>query len=190
MKMEPVVPLIDEPRGLLRRYAWRFSKKKFGTIADPLRAAAHHTGVLMASGAMETVVDKRWDQLDINLRWLAIQAVSAEIGCTWCIDYGYYEAMNQGVDPQKVRNVPQWRDADVYTDTERLVLEYAVAASATPAVISDEVAARLQAAFTPAEIVELAGWIALENLRSRTNAALGLRSQGFSAACEVVPIAG
>jgi hypothetical protein len=33
--------------------------------------------------------------------------------------------------------------------------------------------------------VELAGWVALENFRSRFNAGLGLRSQGFSDSCAI-----
>lgn len=44
---------------------------------------------------------------------------------------------------------------------------------------------RLRAHFSDAEIVELAGWVALENYRSRFNAGLGLRSQGFSDSCKV-----
>jgi hypothetical protein len=39
-----VVPLIDEPKGLLRRFAWRYSRKTFGEVVDPVRALAHHGG--------------------------------------------------------------------------------------------------------------------------------------------------
>jgi alkylhydroperoxidase family enzyme len=186
--MDTVVPLIEEPRGLLRRYSWRYSKKVFGRVGDPVRAVAHHGGVLVASGALEMAVAKGWKRIDPSLKWLAIQAVSAQIGCTWCIDYGYYEAMNSGMDPAKIRNVPRWRTSDVYDETERTVLEYAEAATATPVALDDDLVKRLHAAFSDAEIVELAGWIALENYRSRTNAALGLRSQGFAASCEVTPL--
>jgi alkylhydroperoxidase family enzyme len=76
----------------------------------------------------------------------------------------------------------------VYDEKERIVLEYAQAASNTPVVISDALKARLQEHFSTEEIVELAGWVALENYRSRTNAGLGLRSQGFSAKCDLAPI--
>ena len=34
----------------------------------------------------------------------------------------------------------------------------------------------------------LAAWIALENYRSRFNAALGLRSEGFTDRCELRPV--
>ncbi|HVU73224.1 MAG TPA: carboxymuconolactone decarboxylase family protein [Mycobacteriales bacterium] len=185
--MNPTVPLIDEPRGLLRRLAWRYSRKTFGKVVDPVRANAHHTGVLLASGALETAVAKRWRTLDQHLRWLAIQMTSTEIGCSWCTDYGYYLGMQSGVDPRKVTEVPHWRTSDVYDERERAVLEYAEAATRTPAAMTDELADRLRALFTDEEITELVAWVALENFRSRTNAGLGLRSEGFAATCAVPP---
>jgi alkylhydroperoxidase family enzyme len=85
----------------------------------------------------------------------------------------------------KVRDVGRWRDSDEYDDRERLVLEYAEAVNSTPSAVTDDLAARLRRTFTEMELVELAGWVALENMRSRFNAALGLRSEGFSDKCEV-----
>jgi AhpD family alkylhydroperoxidase len=180
-----VVPLIDKPRGLLRRYAWRYARKQFGAVPDPLRALAHHGGVLAADGAFEMAIARGWRKLDEHLRWLAIQATSGQIGCSWCVDYGYYEAMQHGVDPRKVRDVPRWRESDVYDDRERAVIEYAEAATATPAVIDDDLVDRLHRLFNNEEIVELACWVALENYRSRVNAGLRLHSQGFSDHCQI-----
>lgn len=186
--MNPTIPLMDRPTGLLRRYAWRYSRKAFGKVVDPVRANGHHTGVLLAGGAMETVVAKRWTKLDPHLRWLALQMTSAEIGCSWCTDYGYYIGMQSGVDPRKVTEVPRWRTSDAYDDRERVVLEYAETATRTPVAMTDDLAERMRALFTPEEIVELVGWVALENYRSRTNAGLGLRSEGFSDRCDVAPM--
>ncbi|HVY10487.1 MAG TPA: carboxymuconolactone decarboxylase family protein [Mycobacteriales bacterium] len=184
---EPVVPLVQQPHGMIQRFAWRYSRKRFGKVVDPARALAHHNGVLMANGALETVVGKRWHTLDPHLQWLAQQATAGQIGCSWCIDFGYYEGMQRGVDPRKVREVPRWRESDVYDERERVVLEYAEAATATPVVIDDDLVKRLHASFSDREIVELACWVALENYRSRTNAALGLHSEGFAAQCELQP---
>jgi alkylhydroperoxidase family enzyme len=52
-------------------------------------------------------------------------------------------------------------------------------------VVPDEMVARLHAHFGEIEIVELAAWVALENLRSRFNAGLGLQSQGFADRCPI-----
>jgi alkylhydroperoxidase family enzyme len=110
------------------------------------------------------------------------------IGCSWCIDFGYYEGMHAGIDPRKVQAASNWRQSDLFDDRERAVLEYAEQATSDPAEVSDECAARLHRHFSDPEIVEPAAWVALENFRSRFNAGLGLRSQGFSETCTVPPL--
>ena len=182
------VTLVTQPKGLLQRYAWRYTRKMFGHVVEPVQAAAHHNGVLMASGALETIVEKRWNALDPHLRWLALQATSMAIGCSWCIDYGYYEGVQSGVPAAKVREVGRWRDSDLYDERERLVLEYAEAVNSSPSTMTDELGERLRRTFSEKEYVELAGWVALENMRSRFNAGLGLRSEGFADSCELPPV--
>jgi alkylhydroperoxidase family enzyme len=181
------VTLVERPRGLIGRAAWRYSKKTFGRVPEPTRAAANHNGVLAGWGALEMVAGRSWRSLDKSLRWLAAQKAAASIGCSWCQDFGYYEGMQRGVDPRKVRDVPRWRDSDVYDERERTVLEYAEAASATPVEISDDLDRRLHSYFDDRQLVELAGWVALENLRSRFNGGLGLHSEGFADQCEIKP---
>ena len=181
-----IVPLVKQPKGLIPRFAVAYGRRRFGRDVEPLQAGLHHSGVLVAAGLIETAADKGWKKLDPHLALLAIQASAGAIGCSWCTDFGYYESLQRGQDPEKVRDVPGWRDSSVYSEKERAVLEYAEAASATPVVISDDLAARLHDHFNDEQIVELAAWVALENYRSRFNAGLGLRSQGFSDSC-VVP---
>lgn len=189
--MTTTVSLVDQPRGLLRRYAWRFSRKNMGgQVADPVRALAHHGGVLAAAGVLEMVAERGWRRLDRHLRWLAVQAVSGQIGCSWCTDFGYYEGVQGGVDPRKIRDVPHWRNSDAYDERERIVLEYAEAATATPVVMPEQLMERLREHFDEAQVLELVAWVALENYRSRVNAGLGLRSQGFSASCAVPAVSG
>jgi alkylhydroperoxidase family enzyme len=184
------VPLNYDAKGVIPRLARSYTKKRFGTMVEPTGAASHHSGVLVAMGALEAAAAKGWTKLDPALRWLAIQVTAAAIGCSWCIDYGYFESVNEGVDPAKVRAAPDWRASDLFDERERVVLEYAEQATRSPAEVSDGLAARLHRHFDDAEIVELAAWVALENFRSRFNAGLGLRSQGFAEQCAVPPATG
>jgi alkylhydroperoxidase family enzyme len=179
------VPLDTEPRGIVPRLARSYAKRRFGQAVEPAQAASHHSGVLVAMGVLETATDKGWKKLDPTLRWLAIQQAGMLIGCSWCTDYGYFEGMNAGIDPEKVRHVGRWRESNLYDERERVVLEYAEQATVSPAQVSDDLAARLHDYFSDAEIVELAGWVALENFRSRFNAGLGLHSQGFAEHCAI-----
>jgi alkylhydroperoxidase family enzyme len=182
------VTLIDRPAGLVAKLARRYARHRFGQAVEPVMAASHHAGVLVAMGALETAAERGWKRLDPRLRWLALQATGGEIGCSWCTDFGYYEGMQQGIDPGKVADVPRFRSSDVYDDAERAVLEYAVAATASAVALDDELIERLHRHLSEPEIVELAAWVALENFRSRFNAGLGLKSQGFADRCEVAPL--
>src|SRR5215207_5150098 len=84
-----------------------------------------------------------------------------------------------------MREVPRWRDSDVFTDLERQVMAYAEAVTATPTAVTDEMVAGLRRRLDDAELVELTMMVAVENIRSRFNSALGLTSQGFKDRCEV-----
>ena len=81
--------------------------------------------------------------------------------------------------------MPRWRKSDVFTPLERDVLEYAEAMTNTPPTVTDELSALLLDRLGPAAIIELTVVIACSNFATRSNNALGIESQGFSAACEI-----
>ena len=180
---------LDPPRTLLYRLTAWYSRRRFGTVADPAAAMGHNPRVLIGYARFEMAVEK-WHRLDPTLKHLAEMAASVAIGCSWCVDFGYWVATCEGTDPAKMRDVPRWRDSDVYTDLERRVLEYAEAATATPPTVPDELVESLRRDLGEAALVELTMMIAVENQRSRFNSALGLTSQGFTDRCEIPAAAG
>ena len=146
-------------------------------MLDPGAALAHNVPVARSFALFELQAE-RWRRLDRGLTDLAVMAVAASIGCAWCLDFGYWEtAVKHDVPAGKIRAVPAWRDSDRFTGLERLVLEYAEAMTGTPPGVTDEMVERLRRQLTEAELVELTAIIAVENLRSRMNAALGLGCQ-------------
>jgi AhpD family alkylhydroperoxidase len=175
---------LDPPRTLRYRLVEWYSRRRFGAVADPTAAMGHNMPVLMTNAIFETQVD-RWHRLDPTLKHLAEMATSVAIGCSWCVDFGYWVGVSKGTDPAKLENVPRWRDSGVYSDLERRVLEYAEAATATPPSVSDELVESLRRDLGDAALVELTMMIAVENQRSRFNSALGLTSQGFKDRCEI-----
>ena len=72
-----------------------------------------------------------------------------------------------------------WRASDVYTDVERLVLEYGERMTITGEVVDEEFFAKLREHFSESEIIELTAGIAMENFRSKFNAPLKVQAQGF-----------
>jgi AhpD family alkylhydroperoxidase len=175
---------LDPPRSPLYRLAEWYARRSYGVIPDPLPAMAHNLPVLATDLTFETAL-ARWKKLDPTLKALAEMASAVSIGCSWCVDFGYWETTRHGIDPVKMREVPRWRDSDVYTDLERQVMAYAEAVTATPPAVTDEMVAALRRHLDDAQLVELTMMVAVENIRSRFNSALGLTSQGFKDRCEI-----
>jgi alkylhydroperoxidase family enzyme len=80
---------------------------------------------------------------------------------------------------QKVTDLGGWRESSAYSQTERVALEYAERMTSTGQKVDDALFGRLKEHFSEPQIVELTAAIALENLRSKFNPALGVESQGF-----------
>ncbi|MEU0391544.1 carboxymuconolactone decarboxylase family protein [Streptomyces sp. NPDC006208] len=175
---------LTPPRSLFLRFTEWYSKRSYGEVLDPVRALAHNPRVMRSDLRFEMSV-ARWNRLDEELKTLAVMATAASIGCSWCMDFGHWESRRQGMDARKVQDVPVWRESDAYSPLERDVMEYAEAMTANPPQVADELADRLVAALGEPAFVELTAMVAVENLRSRINSALGLTSQGFKDRCEI-----
>jgi alkylhydroperoxidase family enzyme len=79
----------------------------------------------------------------------------------------------------KLAEVASWRDSGLFTEPERLALEYAERMTITGQNVDDALFARLKQRYSEPQIVELTAAIALENFRSKFNPALGIEAQGF-----------
>jgi alkylhydroperoxidase family enzyme len=177
-----------ELTGLYGAMVKRMSRKMFGEVPAPVGVAWHNRKALNLSFSIGRKMQKM-DQCDENLKSFAHMAVASMVGCSFCLDFGYFHAHNEGLDVTKAREVPCWRQSDVFTSLERSVMEYAEAMTQTPPTVTDELSASLLKALGPAALVELTTVIALANLMARSNVAMGIESQGLSAACDLKPLA-
>jgi alkylhydroperoxidase family enzyme len=80
---------------------------------------------------------------------------------------------------EKLAAVTRWRDSALFSEPERLALEYAERVTITDQSVDEAFFARLQPHYSEAQIVELTAAIAFENFRSKFNPPLGVEAQGF-----------
>ncbi|TQF68247.1 carboxymuconolactone decarboxylase family protein [Rhodococcus spelaei] len=166
----------------------RMSRRMLGEVAEPVEVAWHNRKVLNFSFSVGRKAQK-WDQCDESLKSFAHMAVASLVGCSFCLDFGYFQARNEGLDLTKAREVPRWRESEVFTPLERDVMEYAEAMTQTPPTVTDEMSAQLLERLGAPAMVELTAFIALANFMTRSNTAFGIESQGFAAACDLKPLA-
>jgi alkylhydroperoxidase family enzyme len=171
---------LDPPQTLGYRLGSRLSRRRYGVMLDPGAALGHNMQVGRSYAIFERQVE-RWRQLDRELKDLAVMAVAATIGCAWCMDFGYWETtVSHAVPAEKIRDTANWRGSQVFSELELLVMEYAEAMTATPPRVTDAMVEALLQHLNEAQLVELTAIIAVENLRSRINSALGLTAQSFT----------
>jgi alkylhydroperoxidase family enzyme len=163
-------------------------RKMLGGVPAGAEVLWHHRAVfkdMMKFGGRA----EKWDQLDRNLASFATMAAAAEIGCSFCLDLGYFMTHNKLLDEAKAREVPRWRESDVFTDLERRVMEYAEAMCQTSPTVTDELSAALLEELGAPAMVELTARVGFMNLSARTNVALGIRSEEYAEACGLRPLA-
>ncbi|WP_105972232.1 carboxymuconolactone decarboxylase family protein [Streptomyces geranii] len=163
--------------------------KQFGAVPEPFEVTAHNPKVAQDSTDLGSKVGQ-WDMADEGLKIFAHMAVAAQVGCSWCLDINYFQALHKDLDLAKASQVPRWRESEAFTPLERDVLEYAEAMTSTPPTVTDDLYASLLDRLGPAALVELTAAIGFANLSTRNNTAHGITSQGFSDACGIPLAAG
>ena len=177
-----------EITGLKGALVKRFARRALGQVPTSLGVYWHHPQVMTDMGSLGGKV-RKWHACDEQLKSFAHMAVASMVGCTWCLDFNYFEAHNRDLDLAKAREIPRWRESEAFTALERQVLEYAEAMTETEPSVTDEMVAVLREQLGDAALVELTAVIAFANFTTRGNVALGIESDGFAAACGLAPLA-
>lgn len=185
MSRVPPVPVAEA--GLVGRAAYAYARRTYGDVPAPAAVWRRHPGIFWSWSTFELANQRALRVLPTKLRELAIFRTAVGIGCSWCVDFGSAVWTRQGLNPDLLRAVASNELAKL-DDDERAVVAYADAMTQTPPDVGDEMVADLRRRFGDDGVVELTYVVALENMRSRFNAALGLVAQGFSdgEACRLV----
>jgi alkylhydroperoxidase family enzyme len=163
----------------LVRWAYRDSRRRYGTVTEPLAVFAHHPALLLGYGGLEMAAE-RSHRVDERLKHLAELRAGMLAGCEWCLDFGSAISGRKDVSEEDLRELPTYSTNERFGELEKLVLDYATGISRTPVDVPDELFERLRDHFDEPQLVELTTLIALENFRARFNWAFGIGAQGFS----------
>jgi AhpD family alkylhydroperoxidase len=172
-------PLVKLAYFFTRRQISRLTGRETDRMIEPLEMYAHLPGLLRGYAKLEQATAKL-HRFDGRLKTLAELKAATLTQCEYCIDFGSQVARRMGLSDKQLLALPSYRTSPLFTDLEKLVLDYAVGMSRTPVEVPDVLFADLEKHFDPAQIVELTHAIALENMRGRFNLALGIGAAGFS----------
>jgi alkylhydroperoxidase family enzyme len=182
----PVVRLVYR---FMRRGTTRMTGRApaHGSGIEPLEIWAHQPKMMSGMGKFQQAV-RKGRAVDERLKNLVELKGAQMIGCEWCVDLGSQICRNSGFSDAELLALPRYRDSDLFTEREKLALDYAAGVMRTPVDVSDELFASLREHFTESQLVELTALLTVVNL-DRFNAAFGIGSAGFSEGMVCVPIA-
>jgi 4-carboxymuconolactone decarboxylase len=174
------------PAGLVRRYVYRETRKRYDRDLEPVGVIGHSRKLLLGMGGYELMME-RMHTVDERLKALAETKAALMVGCEFCIDIGAHVSAGHGITDEQLLALPRHREATCFDELERLVIDYAEAMTRTPAAVTDELFAALRERFDEEQLVELTAAIAWENWRARFNWAFDIGAAGFreGAACPV-----
>jgi AhpD family alkylhydroperoxidase len=93
--------------------------------------------------------------LDWRLHELVRMRIAVINGCQTCLTWRTPEAVEAGVTEELLAGVEEWRTSSLYTDTERVALEFTELFCTDSVAISDDLMAALEQHFDSGQIVDL-----------------------------------
>jgi AhpD family alkylhydroperoxidase len=176
---------------LVYRFMRRGMKKMTGRDAargsgiEPVEIWAHQPKMLSGMGRFAGAA-RKGKSVDERTKYLIELKGSQMIGCEYCVDLGSQICRNSGFSDEELLALPRYRLSDLFTEREKLALDYTVAVMRTPVEVGDELFVRMKEHFTDAQLVEITALLTAVNL-NRFNAAFGIGSAGFSDGMVCVP---
>jgi AhpD family alkylhydroperoxidase len=182
-----IEPLPPKKTSLIVRAMYRYARRRFGEVPEPITVTAHHPRLLVANAVHETMLQSASRTLPPSVRELAVFWTARTVGCSWCVDFGSMLQRLDGLDIDRLQDIDNYQTSPHFTDDERAAIAYADAMTTDPHTVTDEQVADLRNRFGEAGVIELTYQVGVENMRSRMNSALGITEQGFNSgdACRV-----
>jgi len=156
-----------------------------GSGMEPMEIWAYRPKMMIAMGKFNQAV-RTGKSVDERLKNLVELKGAQMIGCEFCVDLGSQICRNCGLSDDELLALPRYRQSDLFTDREKLALDYTVAVMRTPVEVTDELFAEIKEHFSNQQLVEITAHLMVVNL-DRFNAAFGIGSAGFSDGMACVP---
>jgi AhpD family alkylhydroperoxidase len=176
-KASPMVKMAYRfgPR-MMRKLAGR--EPQSGSGLEPMEIWAYQPKMMMGMGRFNQAV-RKGRSVDERLKNLIELKGAQMIGCEYCVDLGSQICRNSGLSDEEILALPNYRSSNLFSDREKVALDYAVAVMRTPVEMTDELFAQTREHFTEMQMVEITAHLTVVNL-DRFNAAFGIGSSGFS----------
>ena len=151
------------------REHFNFFVGTLGFVPNSVLTMQRRPKLVMALAALNGAVMDPDGEVDLGFRRLVGHFASKAAGCQYCMAHTVLGAKNFGIDDARLEALWDYANSPLFTDAERVALEFASAAAQVPNAVTDDLFRRLQEHWTDNQVVELLGVIALFGFLNRWN---------------------
>jgi alkylhydroperoxidase family enzyme len=175
-QMDTFLTPIENPKGLMMKLVYFFTRKQFGKVLMPLKV--HSARLPTAFGMFYGKISQLDKKLTLQPETvMLIREKVARINvCLFCIDLGRWFTIKQSMNQDKFNALEQYNTSPLFTDAERAVLDYVTELTKDKKVNPDTFA-RMLRYYTERQTCEIVYIVASEHVYNLTNIGLNIHSE-------------
>ncbi len=151
----------------------RFFNETLGFCPNSVLTMQRRPAIAKAFINLNKAVMENQGSVSSELKRLIGYLASMSAGCQYCQAHTIRAAERYGATEDKLKYVWEFRTHEAFSAAERAALEFALAASAVPNSVNEEISAALHKHWDDGEIVEILGVISLFGYLNRWNDSMG-----------------
>lgn len=144
-------------------------KKSLGFIPNSSLIMQRKPKIVKAFSQLTAAI---WDpegEVDRGFKRLIAHMASRAAGCQYCTAHTAGGALRFGVSDQRLAAIWEYRSSPLFTEAERVALDFSLAAGSVPNDVTDDMFAQMRKYWTEGQIVEITAVISLFGFLNRWN---------------------
>jgi uncharacterized peroxidase-related enzyme len=171
----PLVNPLDRNANKEAEEMAKFYEETLGFTPNSLFTMMHRPRIAQAFLEMNQAVMENKGRVTSALKRQLAYLSSMTAGCRYCEAHAVRAAVRYGSEEDKLNNIWDYKTYPAFSDAERTVFDFAIAASSVPNAVTDELAENLRKYWDDGEIVEILGVVALFGYLNRWNDSMGTK---------------
>lgn len=140
-----------------------------GFVPNSLLTMQRKPEIVRGFGVLTEAVMAADGEVDPGFKRVLAHFASRAAGCQYCEAHSLVAAKIHGISDEKVAAVWEYQTSPLYTEAERVALDYALAAGSIPNAVDEPLMVRMKEHWSENQIVEILGAICLYGFLNRWN---------------------
>jgi uncharacterized peroxidase-related enzyme len=153
--------------------AFEAYRKSLGFVPNSMLILQRKPKIVKAMAQLTASVWEPDGEVNRAFKRLVAHVASRTAGCQYCMAHTAGGALLFGVDPKKVADVWDFRTSPLYSEAERVALDFAIAAASQPNGVTEEMFAEMRKHWSETQIIEIAAVVAVFGFLNRWNDTMG-----------------